>query len=527
MLWAMDTPKGLLAVMTYRKDLFEAETIQAAMRSLRSVLLAAVRAPHTALDDLADVPPDLPLSDVFVAPPAVSDVFVAPPAVAPPAVLPAVPPAVSDVFVAPPLSPWAPDDTALRWQAAFENSGRKTAAIALPAQERMAALVGALRAGMRVALLEPDAPQALLDRWISSLGAVAVAGLPSAVGTAGSSGPFTSGAARGSDAAVTAGGQPSPMIAVTAGGQASSAPPKQGTLIVVRALDRSDTTAPVEVPADALTRAVAAVAARLEPKAVAAAGSASLPHTAFAMLVAAHSEAAWVPLAKGADLATLPPETALFAAPEILRAMAAIPRALRAVSIGQIDPEPLRAKGARVFVATGLPEAGIVSLLSEKGVSASPSVVLDARVVDDRGRACPPGVPGSLELAGLQTPWRARQRGSGTIDVLSRSGGKVELKGLALSPDRVEAVLAAHPAVERARAGFRPLRGEQRLAAWYQLRAGANATETELRRHLRSTLLAEAVPDALVEIDTPAGSQNLPDPFPSARTPRIAPRTAA
>jgi nonribosomal peptide synthetase DhbF len=91
----------------------------------------------------------------------------------------------------------------------------------------------------------------------------------------------------------------------------------------------------------------------------------------------------------------------------------------------------------------------------------------------------------------------------------------------------VETALAAHPAVERAQAGFRALRGEPRLAAWYQVRAGANATETDLRRHLQKTLLAEAVPDALVEIDTPAGWQNLPDPFPSARSPRIAARTPA
>jgi amino acid adenylation domain-containing protein len=483
MLWAMDTPKGLLAVMTYRKDLFEPETIRAAMRSLRSVLLAAVRAPQTVLDDL-------PLA-VFEPVASPRDV---------PALL---------------LS--AADDTALRWQAAFEQSGRKTAAIALPAQERMAALLGALRAGMRVALLDADAPQALFARWIESLGEVAVAGLPSAGGASGSA------------------------VAVTAAAHASVEPPKQGTLVVVRAFDAADGTAPVEVPAEALARAVAEVAARLEPKAVAAVGSASLPHTAFAMLVAAHSGATWVPLAKGplakgsdvfalangsakgSDVFALPPGSALFAAPETLRPMAVVPRELRAVSVGRIDPAPLRAKGARVFVATGLPEAGIVSLLSEATDGASASLSLDAQIVDGRGRGCPPGVPGSLMLAGVSTPWRGRQRGSGAIDVLSRTDGLIEIKGLGLSPARVQAALAAHPAVERAQAGVRA----SRLAAWYQLRKGASATETELRRHLRSRLLAEAVPDALVEIDTPAGWQNLPDPFPSARAPRIAPATPA
>ena len=557
MLWMMDTPRGLFAMMNFRADLFEGDTVKSLLQSLRAILRGVV------LD--ASVPVGrLPLLDEA----ALAKLRAAdPPA----------PAAESIAARIDRLALEQPDRIALTgeggtatrgvlreaassWAALLRARKTRRLAVALPpGVDRIAALLGALRAGVAVALIEADAPASLLAARLASLQVDAVAGLASlAASVPAGVALLTSGELTPSSGALTA----FDASLTPAAGAAAA-------LLISAATDPDDRSAPAGVPAASLEVSLVAAAGRLglgEGAEVAWASSSSLPTAPFALLL---------PLVAGGRLRQLPANErnpaalapllvqtdVVLAAADVVRGLstAALPRELRVVACGApIDAAVAKALidgGARPLLALGVPEAGIVSMLGPVGADGRGDA--DAtlpgarvRVLDERGLPCPAGVPGRLAFGGAGpapagakvdaadpsgwvalTPWKARRRGASAVDQLGRVDGKLDHRGLAVDPALVKRALEAHPKISRAEAGLRHSRGEPRLVAWYELKPGESATETELRRSLRGRSAEELVPQAFVELDGPqawSSPKGLPDPFEADNRPaQVPPRTPA
>ncbi|KAA8744430.1 amino acid adenylation domain-containing protein [Pseudomonas koreensis] len=148
-------------------------------------------------------------------------------------------------------------------------------------------------------------------------------------------------------------------------------------------------------------------------------------------------------------------------------------------------------------------------------------------VLDAYGQPVPQGVSGELHIGGVgvargyhglpemqaerfidspfvpgdrlyRTGDLARYNNHGELEFLGRNDFQIKLRGLRLEPGEIEARLIEHPAVRQAVVMVR----DERLVAWYSLRAGIDAPSLEtLRSHVLERLPEYMVPGAFVLLD--------------------------
>ncbi|WP_206507332.1 non-ribosomal peptide synthetase [Streptomyces chrestomyceticus] len=188
------------------------------------------------------------------------------------------------------------------------------------------------------------------------------------------------------------------------------------------------------------------------------------------------------------------------------------------------------------------------------------------RLLDERLRPVPVGVPGEVHLSGaalargylgraaltaerfVADPYgppgtrmyrvgdRARWREDGALEYLGRTDDQVKVRGFRIELGEVEAVLARHPAVGAVAAAVRADdRGTRRLAAYVVPAGPEGADPAALRALAREMLPEHMVPAAFVVLDRLPLNANgkvdrraLPDPDlrRDAGTDRVAPRNA-
>ncbi len=182
-------------------------------------------------------------------------------------------------------------------------------------------------------------------------------------------------------------------------------------------------------------------------------------------------------------------------------------------------------------------------------------------VVDGQGHQQPIGVPGELLIGGdgvtlgylhraeltaerfVETPqgkaYRtgdiARFKPDGNLEYQRRNDHQVKVRGYRIELGEIESGLAAHPLVREAVVVVREdVPGDARLVAYVVNRPGDEATESELRKHLRVRVPDYMVPQHFVRLEslplTPNGKVNrraLPAPtaMQREREDTIAPRT--
>ncbi|WP_210559034.1 MULTISPECIES: non-ribosomal peptide synthetase [unclassified Pseudomonas] len=148
-------------------------------------------------------------------------------------------------------------------------------------------------------------------------------------------------------------------------------------------------------------------------------------------------------------------------------------------------------------------------------------------VLDAYGQPVPQGVSGELHIGGVgvargyhglpemqaerfidspfvagdrlyRTGDLARYNNHGELEFLGRNDFQIKLRGLRLEPGEIEARLIEHPAIRQAVVMVR----DERLVAWYSLRAGIDAPSLEtLRGHVLERLPEYMVPGAFVLLD--------------------------
>jgi len=148
-------------------------------------------------------------------------------------------------------------------------------------------------------------------------------------------------------------------------------------------------------------------------------------------------------------------------------------------------------------------------------------------VLDAYGQPVPQGVSGELHIGGVgvargyhglpemqaerfidspfvpsdrlyRTGDLARYNNHGELEFLGRNDFQIKLRGLRLEPGEIEARLIEHPAIREAVVMVR----DERLVAWYSLRAGIDAPSLEtLRSHVLERLPEYMVPGAFVLLD--------------------------
>jgi arthrofactin-type cyclic lipopeptide synthetase C len=92
----------------------------------------------------------------------------------------------------------------------------------------------------------------------------------------------------------------------------------------------------------------------------------------------------------------------------------------------------------------------------------------------------------------------ARYNNDGDLEFLGRNDFQIKLRGLRLEPGEIEARLTEHPAIREAVVMVR----DERLVAWYTLRAGIETPNLEvLRAHVLERLPEYMVPGAYVLLD--------------------------
>ncbi|MFF9399162.1 amino acid adenylation domain-containing protein [Streptomyces sp. NPDC014744] len=195
------------------------------------------------------------------------------------------------------------------------------------------------------------------------------------------------------------------------------------------------------------------------------------------------------------------------------------------------------------------------------GSDGSPVRATRLYVLDTALRPCPDDVPGELYVAGaclargylgrpdltaqrfVADPFGAlhgdpggrmyrtgdlvRRRADGTVEFLGRTDDQVKIRGFRIELGEIQAVLAAHPAVDRAAVIARDAAGGKLLLAYAVPRPGADTDPAVLRDHLAAVLPAHMVPAAVTLLDALPRTANdkldhraLPDPAP------LAPRAA-
>ncbi len=135
----------------------------------------------------------------------------------------------------------------------------------------------------------------------------------------------------------------------------------------------------------------------------------------------------------------------------------------------------------------------------------------------------------------FKTAERGRYLPDGNVQWIGRMDRQMNIRGLRIEPDEIEAALARHPAVKNAAAIIRESGGDKKLVAYFTCDHESEPRASELRRHLRTTLPQYMIPAAFVRLDgfplTPNGKVDyraLPAPdgldAPSS-TGYVAPRT--
>ncbi|MGH9201672.1 MAG: non-ribosomal peptide synthetase, partial [Vicinamibacterales bacterium] len=141
--------------------------------------------------------------------------------------------------------------------------------------------------------------------------------------------------------------------------------------------------------------------------------------------------------------------------------------------------------------------------------------------------------PGTAGARMYKTGDRVRYLPDGNVEFLGRDDEQVKIRGVRIELQEVGATLARHPAIQQAVVVARnDATGDPQLAAYYVTRE-TNPTGDELRRFLRHTLPASAVPAWLVRLEAlplaPNGKidrRALPEPRRSAPAERLLqPRT--
>lgn len=149
------------------------------------------------------------------------------------------------------------------------------------------------------------------------------------------------------------------------------------------------------------------------------------------------------------------------------------------------------------------------------------------RIVDGEGNDCPPETIGTIairgdhpslfyEYRGLPEMWEQTHRdgwylsgdmghvdGDGCIWFDARGDDLIKSRGYSVSPDEIERVMSGHPAV--AEVGVISVPDDyygQRIRAYVTLRSGRQATEDELKDHVRQRLAPFKVPQDIFFLDT-------------------------
>ncbi len=112
---------------------------------------------------------------------------------------------------------------------------------------------------------------------------------------------------------------------------------------------------------------------------------------------------------------------------------------------------------------------------------------------------------------------RVRYRLDGTLEFLGRVDDQVNIRGIRVELQEVEAAIAAHPAIQQAAVVSRPgAAGDSRLVAYYVPRESP-VSGADLRRFLRDRLPESMIPNGVMRLDalplTPSGKidrQSLP-----------------
>ena len=268
---------------------------------------------------------------------------------------------------------------------------------------------------------------------------------------------------------------------------------------------------------------------------------------------------------------------------ELVRGTAWLPACVRLVVVGSeaVQPAAYAAWTAHVRPRVawrngyGPTEATITATLFDPATAAAGTAAVmpigtplagrTAYVLDDRGRAVAPGVPGTLYLGGARiargyldqpaltaarfvpdpfgapgarlydTGDRVIARPDGTLEFLGRRDRQVKVRGHRVEPEELERALAAHPDVAEACVTTRaPAGGELELIAYVVART-ARLDPAALRAYVAARLPAYVVPAAFCELPAlPRGPHGKLDraalpAFTGAADPgrpHVAPRTA-
>jgi acyl-coenzyme A synthetase/AMP-(fatty) acid ligase len=219
---------------------------------------------------------------------------------------------------------------------------------------------------------------------------------------------------------------------------------------------------------------------------------------------------------------------------------------LRAICIGEAPLAELAtelvSRTAGAWVAHGFPEAGIWSTLHSLNTSGQDRVLgsplrgTRVRVVDRNLHEVPLGVSGELCVGGGQAPdgadrpdvddrfvilseepgqrlyrsgERVRWRSDGTLELLKRRDGQVDVGGFRVELEEIAFALRRHPAVDDAAVVLRNQgSGQERLVGYVVPRAGQTYTDTELRRELRKSLPQRMIPRAFIELTALPRAEN-------------------
>ncbi|MEU6238331.1 amino acid adenylation domain-containing protein, partial [Kitasatospora sp. NPDC047058] len=174
---------------------------------------------------------------------------------------------------------------------------------------------------------------------------------------------------------------------------------------------------------------------------------------------------------------------------------------------------------------------GVVGELYVAGTCLADGYLHQEELTRERFLPCPFGPPGERMF---RTGDLVRRRPDGQLEYLGRADDQLKIRGVRVEPGEVEAVLAGHPAVDRAVvAGRADGVGEHRLIAWVVPVPGADpGTGTELRRYARERLPDQMVPALVVTVAelplTASGKTDrraLPEPDFAALSAGRAPRT--
>jgi acyl-coenzyme A synthetase/AMP-(fatty) acid ligase len=153
------------------------------------------------------------------------------------------------------------------------------------------------------------------------------------------------------------------------------------------------------------------------------------------------------------------------------------------------------------------------------------------RVLDQRLRDCPVGVPGEIHIGGdgvalgylkrpeltaerfiadpsaagkrlYKTGDLGRWREGGALECLGRTDFQVKVRGHRIELGEIETVLARHATVKQAAVVVREDRpGDVRLVAYMILVSGGSPDESALRSHLRSALPEYMIPQHFVALE--------------------------